>query len=543
MSLNKELEQLEQERIESLKELTVPGEKKILTPLNIGYELSEINKQLNSIADLNEKVATAKKLVSSLNAKTPDWVWMLPKIQRDSTGVVKKVEVKDGYDHTKMGDELISNYHLIRFPKLSEGAVYDNKLGYWRYFGKNEMKSFVESEVLKLLQKWGYYDNRHIIPTRIYVLQKTYDKSFPNATPFEESKPELAVFKNGTYDILNDIMRPNDPKDYILNAHNYNLDMSGNETPHTDALFEGMLGENAIFLKQFIGYMFYRSHAPAQEMVFFKGTGGEGKSTLLNFISEHIIGLDNRSTMTPHELSQDKFASADLLGKSVNISADIKDDYIEDSSMLKRLTGGDGIRAQYKGIQGFNMVNHAKFVFSANKLPRFRDDTEGYFDRLVVLKFINGNQRISGATFWKQHDMEKVKKEAHAFTHSCMRAFKSIFDGSKAEFTKPEGLVNETKKWFYDNDHIGEFLFDAATLHTGEDRGEIAAVVHREYQAFCKENGYQPKSSQSVRDYLEKKDIPKRRGRKGFKDGSSNQWRYIGLELVLSYILLDDFNK
>ena len=417
--------------------------------------------------------------------------------------------------------------------------MYSDRRGFWRYFGKNEMKDFAERETLRILEAWGYYDASRIPPTRVYVWQKTYEGQHSDKSPFLESDPALVVFKNGTYDMLTDSMKKNDPKDYILNAHEYELDTSGRPTPHTDALIAGLVGDAALFLKQYIGYLFYRSYAPAQEMVFFKGDGGEGKSTFINFIAKHLIGDENVSAVSPQELSDDKFSRVELLGKNVNLSADIPEQFISDSSVLKRLTGCDRLLVQYKGIQGFFMINYAKMIFSANILPRFRDLSEGFADRLAVIKFINGDQRKEGATFWKNHDMRKVEAEAPAFAHACMKEFIKILDGKKAQFSKPKSVTDATAKWIFDNDHVSEFMEASTVIHINDERGEIAATVHKEYNAFCSDNGYYAKSPQAIRDYLEGVGVPKIRSRHGFNDGGSNQWRYKGLELVISYRYAD----
>ncbi|MDT2849726.1 phage/plasmid primase, P4 family [Vagococcus carniphilus] len=530
--------------LEELKEMQQEKKNKkveVLKPFHINVELAEIMKQISEISSLEEQVIILNSELEKINEKTPLWFWSSPKIKRNSSGVISEVSINKGYDHTIMGNDLIESYHLVRFPGLREGAVYDYSRGFWRYFGKNEMKDFVEKETLKVLEDWGYYDIKHIVPTRIYVMQKTYDKTYPSATPFETSKPELAVFRNGTYNMLTDSMKENDPNDFILNAYDYNLDTSGKATSNTDALFEGLMGENALFMKQYIGYMFYRSHTPSPLMLFLKGNGGEGKSSFIAYLSKHILGSDNVSAVTPQDLSNDKFQMVELLGKVANISADILDDFIEDSSVIKRITGGDPVTAQYKGIQGFKMVNYSKLLFSANKLPKFKDHTEGFSDRLAVVPFINGNQRLPGATFWKNHDMNKVEKEAHSFVYSCIREFMKIFDGKKAQFSKTESMVQEEDKWKLSNDHIGEFLLEATTIHFDDERGEIATKVQQEWQAFCKLNGYFPKSAQAFKDYLEDKGVPKKRSRKGFNDGGSHQWRYIGLELLVSFTYPEEF--
>ncbi|MGM0338702.1 phage/plasmid primase, P4 family [Enterococcus sp. AZ007] len=517
--------------------------KDTVKPLHIGIELREIEKSSQAIPSMDEQAEYMTNSLDSLNKATPSWFWAVPKIKRGKDGKVTKVDYSHGYDHVKMGDLLIKHFHLIRFPKLLQGAVYDNKRGYWRYFGKNEMKDFVERETLRALQSWGYYDIKHITPTRIYVIQKTYDKSYPSATPFETSKPELVVFRNGTYNILTGGMKENDPRDYILNAYDYDLITTGQPTPLTDALFVGLVGENALFLKQYLGYMFYRSHAPAQEMLFLKGNGGEGKSTFISYISNHLLGSDNYSAVTPQDLANDRFQVIELLGKAANISADIKDDFIEDSSILKRLTGGDPVYAQFKGIQGFKILSYAKMLYSANKLPKFKDSTDGFSDRLAVVPFINGNQRKEGATFWKDHNMDLIEKEAPAFAFACIQEFKKVFDGKKVQFTKTDSMEKEKTKWAFDNNHIAEFIIESTEINLEDPRGEIATKVHKEYQRFCKDNGYFPKTATAMREYLETLGVPKIRGRNGFSDGGSNQWRYKGLRLIVSYITEWDFDS
>lgn len=505
-------------------------EPKELEPFHINIEVNKIEKEAKDKGSdyFNEAVEELKKT-------TPCWVWFAGIV--DTEIKPPKYSIEHGFDHEKMGDMIIKRFHLVKYPKLQVGAVYGKKKGAWRYFaGKDEMRFFVEREVLRELQNWGYYDQKYIPWSRIYILQKVYDPSYPSETPFDRSKPELVVFKNGTYNILTDKMKPHEAKDYILLSYDYDLDTSGRDTPYTDSLLDGLVGENALFLKQFIGYTFYRSHAPAQEMVFLKGSGGEGKSSFLNFLSENIFCEDNVSSVTPQDLSDDRFQVVELLGKAVNVSADIKDDYIEDSSIIKRLTGNDSLFAQYKGVQGFTMRNHAKLIFSANTLPRFKDLTEGFSHRLVVIPFLNGNQRLDSATFWKEHDMNKVKEEAAAFAYSCIREFSKIFDGKRALFTKPESLLEATNNWINENDHIGEFISTSVKIHPGDDRGELSSTVFAEYKAFCNQNGYSPKSNQELRKYLETKGITKRRSRRCFNDGGSNLERYVGLELTASYI-------
>ncbi|MDH6363273.1 putative DNA primase/helicase [Enterococcus sp. PF1-24] len=509
--------------LEELRELQA---KNTIKPFHINVAIAELKAKLNSMTDKEAAIQLRDEKVEELQNTTPPWFWIV-------SG--KELDIIHGFNHEEMGDSIIHDFNLVRYPTLLEGAVYDPKRGAWRYFGKNEMISFSENQTLVTLQKWGYYEQKFIGSVSRYIKQKTYDPNYPILTPFEESRPELVVFKNGTYNILTGELRKNAPNDYILMAFDYEIDISGRETPATDKLFSGFLGESDLFMKQFIGYMFYRSHAPAQDMLFFYGEGGEGKSSFLKLIIENYITKQNSSAVTPYELATDKFSVVSLLGKAANINGDLEKAYIENSGILKRLTGGDRLKAEYKGIQSFTFENHAKQLFSLNEFFHFNDLSQGFADRLNVIPITVGNQRDNDAPFWKQQDIKAIEKEAPAFVYKCICEFRKIFNGTKATFTK-SAIMEEAKcAWLFDNDRIGQFLFEATELHKGDDRGEIAATVYKELKTFLQINGFKTRSAQELTKYLDKKGHPKRKCRKGYNDGGSSQWRYIGVELKLTF--------
>ncbi|PGV90631.1 DUF5906 domain-containing protein, partial [Bacillus cereus] len=60
--------------------------------------------------------------------------------------------------------------------------------------------------------------------------------------------------------------------------------------------------------------------------------------------------------------------------------------YFNESGDFKALTGDDVVRVEFKGENSFDFLNRARLVFSANKLPKFKDDTEAITSRL---NFIN----------------------------------------------------------------------------------------------------------------------------------------------------------
>lgn len=485
-----------------------------------------------NIKELKEKSATLEE-VEMLDAITPAWYRIVAETDKDD----KVMAIREYFMHDIMGDEIIKKYHLVRYPALDEGAIYEENKGTWRYFRKKEMLSFVEKEVVLNTQKWGVYDRQCPSQVSRYVRQKTYDSSYSNETPFERSNPALVPFKNGTYNILTNEMRPHDPKDYILTSYNYNLDISGAETPATDNFFNDFFGEAALFMKQFLGYTFYRSHTPSQEMVFLKGDGGEGKSSFLNMLTELYVTGENRTALTPQELATDKFALVGLLGKTLNVAGDIEADYISESAIIKRITGGDVIKGEYKGVQSFNFVSYSKHIFSMNDYFRFADLSMGFSDRLAVVPITIGNQRKKGADFWKKQDLEGIKREAPSFVYGCIQEFKKIFDGKRANFTYSQEMKHAKTEWLFENDRIAQFIHEACEINIGDSEGEIASTVVKEYRAFSRQNGYTPKSAQELTKWLDKRGVPRKKSRKGYNDGGSNKERYQGLKLLVTFLL------
>src|SRR3546814_8902605 len=75
------------------------------------------------------------------------------------------------------------------------------------------------------------------------------------------------------------------------------------------------------------------------------------------------------SDLTLERLLENNFSTASLFGKMANIDADVSSEELKRTGILKNLTGGDTIVAEFKFRQAFSFKNYAKLIFSANKIP------------------------------------------------------------------------------------------------------------------------------------------------------------------------------
>jgi len=123
-----------------------------------------------------------------------------------------------------------------------------------------------------------------------------------------------------------------------------------------------------------------------QKAALFVGAGGNGKSVLIDALIR-LIGRDNIANKTLHQLEDDRFATADLVGKLANICADLPSQHLKSSSMFKAIVGGDRIDAQRKHKPAFTFRPYSRLLFSANAFPKSQDATDGFYRRWLILPF------------------------------------------------------------------------------------------------------------------------------------------------------------
>lgn len=412
-----------------------------------------------------------------------------------------------------LANEITSKNRMITFDSFKIGYRYDEKLGHWRV----GYKEFLGKIITDKLKNVGYWKPNDFNSTQLFISKQIYSDTQINY--FDNSSPDLISFKNGTYNMKNNCMKPNDPNDYILTGHNYNLDMKSN-TPITEKWFKETFHDADKFMMEFIGYMFYRSYKPFQKFIILRGSGGDGKSTFLNYVRK-LIGGSNTSSIDLKGLSGDnaKFNTSLLYGKELNYFADIGKDYLKDSSTIKALTGDDHIKAEFKGRDPFDFLNYAKLLFSANELPTFSDFTPGFIRRigLVNFHFI--------PDFLKRYDMNQIENEIPAFAYKCMIAFKKALDRNELSETKE--MKGQTKKWLEMNDHIASFVSERCLIDLSNEHGESSSCVYKEYTDYCMEQGYKARSQSALTEYLESKGIGHKK--KQFK--GDRVWRYIHLAI------------
>ena len=139
-------------------------------------------------------------------------------------------------------------------------------------------------------------------------------------------------------------------------------------------------------LQEFVGYALHHWSLPFHKALFLVGPTASGKSTFLDTVNE-LLGEGTVASLTPQQLTGERFGPAELFGKWANIRNDIPKSTVKNTGMFKELIAGDPMKAEKKNKDPFFFNPTAKHLFSANQLPEMDVDDEAFFRRILLVPF------------------------------------------------------------------------------------------------------------------------------------------------------------
>jgi len=158
--------------------------------------------------------------------------------------------------------------------------------------------------------------------------------------------------------------------------------------PTIDRIFHELVpAERVIDLYEMIAYCFIRAYHN-QIIFFLYGSGANGKG-VFTYILQRVLGKKNTSSVSLNSLQHDRFSAADLHQKLANICPELRYEELRNTDLVKKLCGGDYVRAERKYGHPFEFRNYAKLIFITNSLPSTFDKTHGFYRRIFLIEFPN----------------------------------------------------------------------------------------------------------------------------------------------------------
>lgn len=242
-------------------------------------------------------------------------------------------------------------------------------------------------------------------------------------------------------------------------------------------------------LYEMIGYCLYRG-MPFQKVFILVGNGANGKSTLLNMITK-LLGEINVSHVDLKEIAGNRFGKSELYGKLANIADDCSSSYLEDTSVMKRITGESYTSIEFKNQNSFSAKINTKMILSYNTIPRMNDTTDGLMRRLVIIP-LNAVFKKGNANY-DPFISEKLKKRENLeyVLYKAVKAINRVL--IEKEFTVPKQVKDQTDEYVRENNPVANFLFE---LYEDGDISDVACnELYTAFEVWKKENGFRGEMS------------------------------------------------
>ena len=300
------------------------------------------------------------------------------------------------------------------------------------------------------------------------------------AKPLPDINPYMIACTNGSIDIRDKKLREHSPVDFVRNKVNTRydenayvevvdvvLDKISVNDPQLRKLLEEMMGYALIPTSKF------------QKAFILYGDGANGKSTLLDILTD-VIGDINISSLSLQELNHN-FKLSEITNKLVNIGDDISDQYLEYSSIFKKLVSGDEVTVDKKNEQPYKMRNYATMLFATNNLPTTKDKSAGYSRRLSIIPF----EAVFASTDpdYDPFILDKLtppEPKSYILNLAIDGIIRVFAQNGFTEVDRVDDILNDFLK---ENNNVIAFLSEF------DIEGQVASDAYNEYTYWCAQNG------------------------------------------------------
>lgn len=315
-----------------------------------------------------------------------------------------------------------------------------------------------------------------------------------------DADPYLLNTADGTLDLRTGEVREHTPTDLITKVTRCGLQHTG--TDFAEFLHE-VLPDPAVraFVQRLLGYALLgavREHV----LALFVGSGCNGKSTLLETVmaamGDYSIAADPELLL--HRDGAHPTGQADLLGVRLAVMAETGEGRKLAPATVKRLTGGDKIRARRMRQDFFEFEPSHTLVVMTNHRPVVPGDDPAMWRRLLLVPFDVVVQKPDPTL------LRRLAQDLPAVLGWLVEGYKQYADVGLAA---PDAVMARTDEYRASSDALGRFLEERTHANPNDAVG--ARELYTAWCEWCRHNGEEIGSEMSFAEAMSRRGIGKKR--------------------------------
>lgn len=307
-------------------------------------------------------------------------------------------------------------------------------------------------------------------------------KNFISTRYTSTTSSPYTAFQDQTFDWSTRQFIPHQKNHHAFHYFNFHTELLLTPTP----TFQNYLSlafpnkDMQSFIQELMG--FYISPSRQPHICFMYGVANTGKSVFLDLLTA-LIGEQFTSALSLNDLTNDKFALAEIAGKLVNIKDEDESDYI-DGGKLKAIASHRKMSAQRKFGNPFDIYPQIKLAFAANQLPQFKSMDSGTQRRLFFVEFMHPvpqNKQDRDIT-------NKLLMELPGIVNFALTGAQSYYNNNESFQTPPQVLATN-QKFLNESSSALAFFSEYYQVDSTLQSWVSNSTLYDQYKRWCEETG------------------------------------------------------
>ena len=274
---------------------------------------------------------------------------------------------------------------------------------------------------------------------------------------------------------------------------------------------------------QIIGVTWYPAMG-FQQAIALIGGGKNGKGTLLR-LCKAALPDSACCAVDPKKLSENRFSSAELFGKTANIVGDIERMTLNSTAEIKKITGEDPVSAERKMGQPFTFISQATNLFAGNRMPKSSDTSFGWFRRWLIVPLERTIQEAPDL------DLEpKMHAELEGALVLAVRGLKQAME--QGGFDTPDLVKEASKNYEYSCSSAAYFINESIEFDSRHTTPISRSQLVDAYENFCRSRRLFVESRHRLYELIEDLGAAHIREKWLTRSGASDERGFIGMRII-----------